>query len=67
MVHRWREFINNLYGPFTIEGFAHKLNGEIKKFNSKYYCQSASHVDLFIVNWIGEEKWLCPRFFILAR
>ena len=50
-----------------MEGFADKFNSDMKKFNSKYYCQRASHVDLFIVNWIGEDKWLCPRFFILAR
>ena len=50
-----------------MEGFADKFNSDMKKFNSKYYCQRASHVDLFIVNWIREEKWLCPRFFILAR
>ena len=34
--------INNLYGSFTVNRFAHSLNQELKCFSSKYYCPVTS-------------------------
>ena len=40
-------FINNLYGPFTVDRFVNNLNRKLRCFNSRYYCPGTSHVNAF--------------------
>ena len=35
-------FINNLYGPFTVDRFTNNLNRKLKRFNSKFNCPGTS-------------------------
>ena len=44
-------YINNLYGPFTVDRVANNLNRKLKCFNSKYYCPGTSHVNAFTNDW----------------
>ena len=53
-------FINNLYGPFTVDRFANNLNRKLKCFNSKFYCPGTSHVNAFTDDWSNDLNWLCP-------
>ena len=47
-------FINNLYGPFTVDRFANNLNQKLKCFNSKFYCPGTSHVNAFTEDWSSD-------------
>ena len=53
-------FINNLYGPFTVDRFASNLNQKLKCFKSKFYCPGTSHVNAITDDWSNDLNWLCP-------
>ena len=53
-------FINNLYGPFTVDRFANNLNQKLKCFNSKFYYPGTSHVNAFTDDWSNDLNWLYP-------
>ena len=52
-------FINNLYGPFTVNRFVNNLNRKLKCFNSKFYCPGTCHVNAFTDGWSNDLNWLC--------
>ena len=51
-------FINNFFGPFTVDRFANNLNQTLKLFNSKSYCPGTSHVNAFTGDWSNDLNWL---------
>lgn len=61
------DFMNNLWGPHTIDRFASFYNCKLNRFNSKYWCPSAEAVDAFTQNWIGENNWLVPPVSLIIR
>ena len=53
-------FLNNRYGPFTLDAFANYYNTKCSKFYSLYHCPGSSGVDALTYNWYGENVLLVP-------
>jgi hypothetical protein len=41
------EFIDNMWGPHTIDRFANSGNTKVRRFNSRYWNPSSESVDAF--------------------
>ena len=48
-------YVNKLYGAFSIDLFASNLSHKTKRFYSKYWCLGSEGVDAFAYNW-GDEN-----------
>ena len=53
-------FMDNLWGPHSVDRFADHLNFKISNFNSKFWCPGTSQVDAFAMDWSSENNWLVP-------
>jgi hypothetical protein len=54
------EYINKVYGPFTIDLFASNLTHKLGRFYSKYWCEGSLGVDAFAYDWGTEFSWVVP-------
>ena len=54
------EYVNELWGPHTIDRFANSTNTKLQRFNSKFLCPNTEHVDAFTTSWEGENNYLVP-------
>jgi ribonuclease HI len=61
------QFVDNLWGPHSVDRFADNLNAKLIEFNSKFWCPGSSHVDAFSVNWYGANNWLVPPTDLVIR
>ena len=64
---RFFNFIDNLWGPHSVDRFADNINCKLPKFNSKFWCPNTYQVDAFSVSWEGEVNWLVPPISIIAQ
>jgi hypothetical protein len=53
-------YLDNLYGKFTIDLFASNLSHKTDRFYAKYWCTGATGVDAFAYNWKNETCWMVP-------
>ena len=53
-------YLNSLWGPFTVDRFANFQNKKLQRFNSKYSCPGTEAVDALSQNWEGENNLLIP-------
>ena len=60
-------FVDNLFGPHTIDRFADDNNKKIVKFNSRFYTPCISGVDAFAFDWVNENNWLVPPIYLVCR
>ena len=61
------EFINSLFGPFTVDRFADNFNHKCSRFQSKFWCPGCEGVDAFSFNWQGENNWLVPPIYLVPK
>ena len=61
------EFLESLWGPFTVDRFASVMNNKTKRFNSLFWNPTAEAVDAFTQNWHGENNWLVPPIYSVIR
>ena len=54
------EFMNSMWGPFTVDRFASHLNSKLSRFNLLFWNPNSEAVDAFSQNWHGENNWLAP-------
>ena len=54
------EYLDSLWGPFSIDRFANEENYKVARFNSRFHCPSTEAIDAFSQNWEGENNWLVP-------
>ena len=47
------EYLNKLWGPFSIDRFANHYDTKLERFNSKFYVPNTEAVDAFLQNWSG--------------
>ena len=59
--------IGKLWGPHTVDCFAHVDNTQLSKFYSRFWCPGSVAVDAFTVNWSGDINWLVPPFQPIAH
>lgn len=60
-------FMNDLWGPYSIDRFASSLNKKLPRFNSLFWDVNSEAVDTFTQNWYGENNWLVPPIFSVVR
>ena len=53
-------WLNSLWGPYTIDRFASYYNSQLPAYNSKYSSPGSSGVDAFSQDWSATNNWLCP-------
>ena len=56
-------FMNNLWGPFTIDRFASHTNTKLARFNSVFWNPGSENVDCFSVNW-ANDKLVGATYFV---
>lgn len=60
-------FLNDMWGPHSIDRFANHYNHKIPRFNSLCWVPGTENVDSFSLNWSGENNWLVPPVSIVTR
>ena len=61
------QWLNTLWGPFTVDRFATWYNTECISFNSRFWNPGSEGVDAFIQNWQGENNRVVPPSSQLIR
>lgn len=60
-------YLDNLWGPFSIDRFANHYNSKVERFNSRYYEIDTEAVDAFTQDWRGENNWFVPPVKCISR
>ena len=60
-------WLDLLWGPHTVDRYADYNNYQLPCFNSQCWNPSLEAVDVFIVNWMGENNWWCPPVSLIPR
>ncbi len=53
-------FLDNLWGPHTVDRFASYYNNKTPRFNSRYWNPGCEAIDTFTVDWVLENNWVVP-------
>jgi hypothetical protein len=61
------EFIDNLWGPHSVDRFASVLNKKISRFNSLFWNPCSEAVYALTQNWSGENNFLVPPIYSVVR
>ena len=61
------QYLDNLWGPHTVDRFADNYNTKTVRFNSKYCCVNSECVDAFSVSWADENNWLVPPVGVIVQ
>lgn len=61
------DFMNRLWGPFTIDRFANFNNKKLDRYNSLYWNPGSEALDAFSQNWQFNNNWLVPPVFSVLR
>ena len=56
------EFMNSMWGPFTVDRFASHLNSKLSRFNSLFWNPNSEAVDAFSQNWHGGKQLVGPAY-----
>ena len=59
------DFLNQKWGPFTIDCFADDSNTKALRFYSRYHCPKTLGVNAFHYNWSGENVFLVPPIHLI--
>jgi hypothetical protein len=57
------EFIDNMWGPHTIDRFANSANTKVRRFISRYWNPSSESVDAFTQHWGFDNNWFVPPIY----
>ncbi|XP_071160888.1 uncharacterized protein [Mytilus edulis] len=60
-------FMNEIWGPYTIDRFANFHNTKLKRFNSKFWNPGSTAIDAFAQNWTMENNWMVPPISLVAK
>lgn len=60
-------FMNDLWGPFTVDRFANKSNTKLPRYNSLFWNTNTEAIDAFTQDWAGENNWLVPPLYSVLR
>lgn len=61
------DFVNSLFGPFTVDRFANYNNCKLERYNSKFWNPGSEAIDCFTQNWEHENNWLVPPIYLVVR
>ena len=54
------DYVDNQWGPHTVDRFASSGNTKLRRFNSKYLCPNTEQVNAFSTSWETENNYLVP-------
>jgi len=61
------DFLQNLWGIFTVDRFANFENTKLHRFNSLYWNPKSEGIDAFTCNWANENNWLVPPVSLASK
>ena len=64
VVFKW---LDELWGPHTVDRFADHVNAHIPRFNSRFWVPGSEAVDTFTCDWSMENNWWCPPVYLIPR
>ena len=53
--------------PNSVDRFANYINSKIARFNSRYWNPGAEGVDAFVMDWSGQNNYVCPPICLIPR
>ena len=59
-------YLNNLWGPHTVDRLASHYNNQINRSNSRFASPGCEAVDALPQNWSYENNWVCPPAEMIA-
>ena len=60
-------YLNDLWGPFSIDRFADSRNAKVFRFNSKHWCPGTEGVNAFSSSWSGDNNLIVPPVYLVPR
>ena len=60
-------WINSMWGPHSVDCFAHIDNTQLPKFYSRFWCPGSTAIDAFTVNWANDVNWWVPPIYLISR
>ena len=60
-------YINNIWGPYTVDCFANYYNCKLHRFFSRFWNPNTSGVDFFVQNLLNENCWAVPPVSLISR
>ena len=65
--HKFFVYMDEMWGPHTVDRFADQNNKKLTLFNSKYSCPGTNAVDAFSVDWSSDNNWLVPPIYLIGQ
>ena len=59
--------IDQIWGPHSIDRFANHLNNKLQRFNSRFWNPGSEDIDAFVLDWSGENNYVCPPISLIPR
>ena len=59
--------LDAIWGPHSIDRFANHLNYKLPRFNSRFWNPGSEDIDTFVVDWKGENNYVCPPISLIPR
>ncbi|XP_033746032.1 uncharacterized protein LOC117331431 [Pecten maximus] len=61
------EFLNDMWGPHTVDRFANHFNSKTLRYNSRFWYADSEAVDAFSQDWSNDNNWLVPPVYLAPR
>lgn len=61
------DFMNNMWGPYTVDIFPNYLNKKLPRFKSLFWNPGTEEVDCFSQDWSLDNNWLVPPIHLVMR
>ena len=55
------------WGPHSVDRFANHVNAKLPPFNSRFWNPGSEGIDAFVMNWHGENNYVCPPICLILR
>ena len=59
--------IDLAWGPHSIGRFVNHVNAKLLRFNSRIWNAGAEGIDAFLMDWAGENNYVCPPVCLFLR
>lgn len=61
------EFVDHMWGTFTVDRFANNYNCKVQRFNSKFWNVNTAAIDAFSQNWYSDNNWLVRQLHMFVK
>ena len=61
------QWLDNIWGPHTVDRFANPVNAKIERFNSRFWNPGTDAIDAFTCNWAEDNNWWFPPVYLIPR